>query len=96
MAPDEKACLDQVRELLAYLPSNNLGHPPVSPADDTDDLVAELAELVPDPSHQPYDVKQLLRAVLDGGELLRVPRPVGAQPCLRFWPHRWPSRRRSC
>jgi acetyl-CoA carboxylase carboxyltransferase component len=63
VAPDEKACLDQVRELLAYLPSNNLGQPPVSSlADGTDDLVAELAELVPASSHQPYDVKQLLRA----------------------------------
>jgi acetyl-CoA carboxylase carboxyltransferase component len=71
VAPDEKACLDQVRELLGYLPSNNLGQPPVSSlADGTDDLVAELGELVPASSHQPYDVKQLLRAVLDGGELL--------------------------
>ncbi len=38
--------------------------------DGSDDLLSELSELVPASSHQPYDVKQLLRAVLDGGELL--------------------------
>jgi acetyl-CoA carboxylase carboxyltransferase component len=68
VAPDEKACLDQVRELLGYLPANNLSQPPVIDSDDdNDELVAELAELVPASSHQPYDMKQLLREVLDGG-----------------------------
>ena len=71
VAPDEKSCLDRVRQLLAYLPSNNLEPPPVGadgyyPAD----LAPELAELVPASPHQPYDMKQLVRAVLDGGEFL--------------------------
>ena len=71
VAPDEKACLDQVRELLAYLPSNNLWgnlrlcRLPTAPTTTSADAHRVGTRI----SHQPYDVKQLLRAVLDGGEL---------------------------
>ena len=71
VAPDEKSCLDRVRELLAYLPSNNLEQPPL--ADDgvyPVELAPELADLVPASPHQPYDMKHLVRAVLDGGDFL--------------------------
>ena len=71
VAPDEKSCLDQVRELLAYLPANNLEQPPITGArDDPEGLLPELAALVPASAHEPYDMKDLLRAVLDEGELL--------------------------
>jgi acetyl-CoA carboxylase carboxyltransferase component len=71
VAPDEKACLDQVRQLLSYLPPNNVGPPPrTASADDPARAVPEVAQLVPSSSQQPYDMKPLLRAVLDNGELL--------------------------
>ncbi len=71
VAADEKSCLDQVRDLLGYLPSNNLEQPPVAaPGADQEDDLEGLAELVPVSAQQPYDVKDLLRAVLDGGEFL--------------------------
>ncbi|MGH9106964.1 MAG: acyl-CoA carboxylase subunit beta [Acidimicrobiales bacterium] len=71
VAPDEKSCLDSVRQLLAFLPSNNLEQPPVyDSGDDPERPIAEAAELVPASSQEPYDIKRLLRAVLDGGELL--------------------------
>jgi acetyl-CoA carboxylase carboxyltransferase component len=70
VAPDEKSCLDQVRGLLAYLPSNNTAPPPVAATeDDPERLVPELADLVPLASHDRYDMKDLLKAVLDDGEL---------------------------
>jgi propionyl-CoA carboxylase beta chain len=71
VAPDERSCLSQVRELLSLLPSNNLELPPSGgPGDDDPErLVPELAGVVP-LGHQPYDVRLLLRAVLDGGRLL--------------------------
>jgi acetyl-CoA carboxylase carboxyltransferase component len=69
VAPDEKSCLDQVRQLLAYLPANNVSMPAVLPtADDPDRPVPELADLVPGSSQQPHDMKELVRAVLDDGE----------------------------
>lgn len=70
VAPDEKSCLDQVRELLAYLPSNNLAQPERAPVDDDPErLVPELADLVPVGAQERYDVKDVVRTVLDGGEL---------------------------
>ncbi|HYA44359.1 MAG TPA: acyl-CoA carboxylase subunit beta, partial [Acidimicrobiales bacterium] len=69
VAPDEKSCLDKVRELLAYLPANNTEEPPaVLATDDPARRVPELAELVPASAHHPYDMKQLLRSILDGGQ----------------------------
>ena len=69
VAPDEKSCLDQVRELLAYLPPNNMEQPAlVTTGDSPSRPVPELARMVPVPAHQPYDMKQLVRAVLDGGD----------------------------
>ena len=56
---------------MAYLPSNNLEGPPAQPdAYDATELAPELADLVPVSPHQPYDMKQLVRAVLDGGDFL--------------------------
>src|SRR5579875_18439 len=69
VAPDERSCLDEVRRLLSFLPSNNTQPPEVTPSgDDPDRLVPELARMVPSSSHQPYDMKQLVRAVLDDGD----------------------------
>ena len=75
LALDEKACLDQVRELLSYLPSNNLEQPPARPVgDDPDRAVAEVLGVVPDNPHAPYDIKPIVRAVLDGGDFLEYHR----------------------
>jgi acetyl-CoA carboxylase carboxyltransferase component len=75
VAPDEKSCLDQVRELLGYLPANNLEQPPLTGArDDPEETLPDLAALVPASAHEPYDMKDLVRAVLDDGELLEYHR----------------------
>lgn len=71
VAPDEKACLDAVRELLSYLPSNNLEEPPiVSSDDDPTRLVPDLAGIVPDRPNQPYDMKMVIAKIVDNGEYL--------------------------
>ncbi len=73
-APDEAASLALVRELLSYLPSNNADDPPPSAfeEDDPERLVPKLAGLVPDSPTKPYDVKEAIRAVVDGGRFLEV------------------------
>ncbi|MGH9074842.1 MAG: acyl-CoA carboxylase subunit beta, partial [Acidimicrobiales bacterium] len=69
VSPDEKACLDDVRYLLSFLPSNNLEEPPaVVPADDPARAAPELSELMPASPNQPYDMKKVLAGVLDEGE----------------------------
>ena len=71
VTPDEKACLDQVRELLAFLPSNNLDEPPaVQPADRPERLTPELVDIVPASANSPYDMRQVIAAVVDEGDFL--------------------------
>ena len=71
VAPDERACLDQVRELLSFLPSNNLEEPPsVAPADVPDRPTPELVDIVPASPTSPYDIKEVIAAVMDDGQLL--------------------------
>ncbi|HWP35696.1 MAG TPA: acyl-CoA carboxylase subunit beta [Thermodesulfobacteriota bacterium] len=73
LVEDDEACLRLVRELLAYLPSNNLEDPPaLPPTDDPERRDPRLAELVPEDSAQPYDMKALIRLVVDDGRLLEV------------------------
>jgi acetyl-CoA carboxylase carboxyltransferase component len=71
VAPDDKACLDEVRHLLSFLPSNSDEAPPwVQPADDPERSTPQLAELVPEASNRPYDMGEVVRAVVDDGELV--------------------------
>ena len=71
VAADEKACLDEVRYLMSFLPSNNLEVPPMlDRPEDADDLVEALREIVPPNSNQPYDMKRVIAAVVDDGEYL--------------------------
>ncbi len=66
---EEKDCLDDVRYLLSFLPSNNLEEPPlVMPSDDPDRLTPELSEMMPSSPNQPYDMKKVISAVVDDGE----------------------------
>src|SRR5918911_523447 len=54
ISDDEKACLDEVRYLLSFLPSNNLEEPPrVEPTDDPERTSPELVDLIPASPNQP-------------------------------------------
>ncbi|MBI3257773.1 MAG: acyl-CoA carboxylase subunit beta [Actinobacteria bacterium] len=69
VAPDEKTCLDQVRHLLSFMPSNNLEAPPsYRPDDDPQRRCTELVDLMPDSPNKPYDMVKVISAVVDDGE----------------------------
>src|SRR5258706_13438368 len=71
VSPDEKTCLEDVRYLLSFLPSNNLEEAPrVEPTDDPERLCPALRDLLPPSPNQPYDMKRIVREVLDDGEFL--------------------------
>jgi len=73
VAPDERTCLEEVRYLLSFLPSNNLEEPPVVVTDDDPDRGSpELVDLMPSSSNQPYDMKQVITSVVDEGEYFEV------------------------
>jgi propionyl-CoA carboxylase beta chain len=72
-ADDDRAGLALIRELLSYLPANNLEDPPFHPTEDPPDREdAALDGLVPADPAKPYDVKQLVLAVVDDGRFLEV------------------------
>ena len=69
VSADEKACLDEVRYLLAFLPSNNLEEPPwFQPTDDPQRRTPEVYDLIPASNRQPYDMKKIVGAIVDDGE----------------------------
>ena len=72
-ADDDRACLALIRELLSYLPANNLEEPPAHRTDDPPGREdAHLDTLVPADPARPYDMKQLLLAVVDDRRFLEV------------------------
>jgi len=72
---DDRECLALIRDLLSFLPSNNLDDPPRPPsADDAEREDAELESLVPASPNQPYDMLDLIHAVADEGHFLEVHR----------------------
>ncbi|WP_316775974.1 acyl-CoA carboxylase subunit beta [Streptomyces sasae] len=72
LAADEEDALETVRDLLSYLPPNNLERPPqYAPPGSVPDG-AQLDHVVPDRLGQAYDMRDILRAVVDDGELLEV------------------------
>jgi propionyl-CoA carboxylase beta chain len=73
IAPDDPGCMALIRELLGYLPANNLEDPPRRPTSDPADRQdPELDSIVPVESNQPYDIKDIIRRVVDDGEFLEV------------------------
>jgi methylmalonyl-CoA decarboxylase subunit alpha len=70
---DDADCLNQVRTLLSYLPSNNQEDPPYCPpADDPDRRCPELEQLVPTDPYKPYDVRQVISSIVDDGRFFEV------------------------
>jgi len=69
----EPECLNEIRRLLSFLPSNNAEDPPrAQPTDDPDRRDPELDDIVPDTPNRPYDIKEIISRVVDDGDLLEV------------------------
>ncbi|MEU9289305.1 acyl-CoA carboxylase subunit beta [Streptomyces sp. NPDC048275] len=70
---DEESCIEDVRFLLSLLPANNRELPPEAPsAASADEPDEELLDLVPADPNQPYDMRQVIEHLLDGGEMMEV------------------------
>ena len=73
MAPDDAECLALIRELLSFIPQNNQEDAPRTECSDPIDRTDEaLDRLVPAESDQPYDMKEIIRRVVDDGYFLEV------------------------
>jgi len=70
---DDAECLSMVRELLSFIPSNNLEDPPRKPCTDPIDRLDEkLDSAIPNESNIPYDMKDIIHAVVDDGYFFEI------------------------
>jgi len=75
VADTEEEGISLIRKLLSYLPQNNLEDPPFVPCSDPiDRLEDQLNEIVPENPSKPYDVKDVIHAIVDYNEFLEVAR----------------------
>ncbi len=72
-AEDETHCIEQIKQLLSYLPSNNLQDPPyIETGDNPERMDEELNSIIPDTSNKPYDMVEVIRRVVDNGEFFQT------------------------
>lgn len=73
MCQNEEECFAEVKNLLSYLPSNNLEMSPVYDCeDDLNRLSDALTDIVPEDVNKAYDMKDVIREVVDGGEFVEM------------------------
>ena len=73
LAHDESEALDSIRLLMSYLPSNNMEDPPhLDTGDDPQRMDERLDTLIPDEPNKPYDIKDIIRRVVDNGEFFEI------------------------
>jgi propionyl-CoA carboxylase beta chain len=73
LAESEEECFAQVRRLFKYIPQNCEESPPaLEPSDDPEREATGLANIIPDNPKEPYDIKEVVEMVVDGGDFFEV------------------------
>ncbi|MBE3603360.1 acyl-CoA carboxylase subunit beta [bacterium] len=86
-APDDEAALLTIRELLSYMPSNNVEDPPFKPTgDDPGRRDDALDSIVPENPNKPYDMRDVITRVVDDGHFFEI-QPDWAQNILIGFAH---------
>jgi propionyl-CoA carboxylase beta chain len=84
-ADSDEHALRIVRELLSFIPSNNLEDAPrVEASDPIDRVEPKLNEIVPEASNQPYDIRDVINAVVDDGYFFEVQQMFAPNICVGF------------
>jgi propionyl-CoA carboxylase beta chain len=84
-ADSDEHALRMVRELLSFIPSNNFEDAPrVNPTDRPDRTEAGLNTIVPEASNQPYDIREVINAIVDDGYFFEVHQHHAPNICVGF------------
>lgn len=84
-AENEDQCLSLIRELLSYIPSNNMESPPFLPSQDSPDRTDKgLNEFIPENPNKPYDIKEIILNVMDEHRFLEVHEHYGRNIMVGF------------
>ncbi|HEU5228646.1 MAG TPA: acyl-CoA carboxylase subunit beta [Ktedonobacteraceae bacterium] len=71
--PSEPDCVRMIRQLMSYIPSNNLEDPPrITPSDQPNRSEEALNSIIPDNASKPYDMKAVINYIVDDGEFFEV------------------------
>ncbi|MDD2481357.1 MAG: carboxyl transferase domain-containing protein [Lutispora sp.] len=70
---DEKQCIEDIKRLLSFLPSNNMESAPAFDCnDDLNRIEDRLNEIVPDNPNKAYDMKEIITTIVDNGDFMEV------------------------
>lgn len=84
-ADSDEHALRMVRELLSFIPSNNLEDAPrLQTSDSPERLEPELNKIVPEASNQPYDIREVITRVVDDGYFFEVQQHFALNICIGF------------
>ncbi|HEV8367676.1 MAG TPA: acyl-CoA carboxylase subunit beta [Pyrinomonadaceae bacterium] len=84
-AESDKHALRVVRELLSFIPGNNLEDPPAVASDDPIERVEpKLNSIVPEASNQPYDIREVINHIVDDGYFFEVQQMFAQNICVGF------------
>ncbi len=73
VAKNEYDCFDKIKKLLSFIPQNNAEEPPaVEPTDDPNRIDPNLINLLPENPYQQYDMKDIIKSVVDNGDFFEV------------------------
>jgi propionyl-CoA carboxylase beta chain len=73
IANNEEECMEMIKKLLSYLPSNNMEDPPLIASEDDPNRTDEhLEEIIPDDPDKPYNIKEIILSVIDNGDFFEV------------------------
>jgi len=73
LSSNDTSCLDNVRELLSYLPANNTEDPPrIESSDEATRRCTELKDLIPENPNKPYDIKQVILSAVDDKKFFEI------------------------
>lgn len=85
--PNESTTLNAVRELISYLPLNNLDGAPVlanAAADSPDRICSKISKIIPENAKKPYDMREVITDVVDGGHFFEVHREYAGNIVVGF------------
>ncbi len=84
-ADSDEHALRITRELLSFIPSNNMGDPPFAATSDPSDRADEkLNSVVPESSNQPYDIRDIIHSVVDDGYFFEIQEHFAANIVVGF------------
>jgi acetyl-CoA carboxylase carboxyltransferase component len=83
-ADSEADTLYLIRKLVMYLPQNNMEDPPFMPGDDPLRMDERLDGIIPDDPNKPYDIKEVIRMIVDGGQFFEIHENYAANIVVGF------------